>query len=675
MEELETSKEEMQSINEELTTLNQENHHKVEELNQLSSDLENLLNATHIATVFLDRDMHLLRFTPSMARLFNLTDSDRGRSMADLAARFGYEQLSEDVRKLLKQLTPVEREVSSQQGDWYLARLQCYRTNEDRIEGVVITFIDITKRKEFERDILQAKEVAERIINTVRNPMLVLRNDLRVAFSNKAFEEYFKLPSTRVSDLLVYDLRKGLWENPRLRELLESVLPDRRSFDGFEIEHNPDEGSLRSLVLNARRIDHLELILLAFEDVTEQNQARQAIERSRDLLEEKVAERTEELRNQAICLRHLVRDLTSAEQRERKRMASVLHDDLQQTLVAVKMQVEMARARLKDETAIKRLDQAIQSINETINITRDLVRQVTPQVLYEHGLIAALKWLSQEMSRRHSLNVTVKAEEKERPLPDATKTLIFESLREILFNIVKHANVDGALVEVWEGQDRLSVTVSDEGIGFDVDAKAREIERSNFGLFSVGHRIKAIGGTLTIDSAPGKGTRIFLEIPISAAIDDDKATQTQQPAESVPSSSDATQTSRKVVRVLVADDHALVREGIVEVLKQIQGLKVVGEAADGIEAVAGVDRYHPDVVLMDISMPRMDGISATREIHRRWPQTIVIGLSMQEINGDSNKAIIDAGATAFFPKSDNSNQIAQTIFRLMDAGSTGVTIS
>ncbi len=666
MEELETSKEEMQSINEELTTLNQENHHKVEELNQLSSDLENLLTATHIATVFLDRDLHVLRFTPSMASLFNLTDSDRGKSMADLAHQFGYGQLKEDVGKLLKQLTPVEREISNEQGQWYLARLQCYRTNDDRIEGVVITFIDITKRKEFERELLHAKDIAERVIDTVRNPMLVLSNDLRAEFSNKAFEQYFKLPSDDIRGLSVYDLDNGPWKNPHLREVLERILPDNRDFNDFEIEHTFDNGAVRSLIVSARRIDHLELILLACEDVTERKQARQAIERSRDLLEEKVAERTAELHQQSKCLRHLVRDLTSAELRERKRMASVLHDDLQQILVAVKMQLGMARTRLKEKSSIKTLDQAIQSIDESINITRDLVRRVTPQVLYEHGLIPALKWLSEEMSRRHGLKTRIKAVKEELPLPDASKTLIFDSLREMLFNIVKHANVDSATVEVRQHPDRLSITVSDEGSGFDVATKAAESDKSHFGVFSIDHRIEAIGGTLTIDSAPGKGTRVCLEIPVTATSADDQTVQTEPPAELIPSS-DATERDATVVRVLVADDHALVREGIVQVLKQIKRMKVVGEAGDGIEAIAGVDRYHPDVVLMDVNMPRMDGVAATREIRRRWPQTLVIGLSMQEANGESVHAITEAGATAFLPKSDNSNQIVETIFRLMNA--------
>jgi PAS domain-containing protein len=147
MEELETSKEELQSMNEELSTLNQENRHKVEELSQLAGDLQNLLAATDIATLFLDRHLRILRFTPQVGRLFNVRGVDRGRPLSDLTHRLGYDSLIADARLVLAQLVPVEREVVDDEGRWYLTRVLPYRTADDRIEGVVITFIDITARK------------------------------------------------------------------------------------------------------------------------------------------------------------------------------------------------------------------------------------------------------------------------------------------------------------------------------------------------------------------------------------------------------------------------------------------------------------------------------------------------------------------------------------------------
>lgn len=151
MEELETSKEELQSINEELQTVNQQNRHKVEELGQLSSDLQNLLIATDIATLFLDRDLRILRFTPKLGDLFNVRVTDRGRPISDLTHRLGYEDLRRDAQAVLSRLVPVEREVDDDAGRSYLTRIHPYRNNDDRIDGIVVTFIDITDRKESER--------------------------------------------------------------------------------------------------------------------------------------------------------------------------------------------------------------------------------------------------------------------------------------------------------------------------------------------------------------------------------------------------------------------------------------------------------------------------------------------------------------------------------------------
>ncbi len=147
MEELETSKEELQSINEELQTLNQENRHKVEELSQLSSDLHNLLGSTEIATLFLDRELRILRFTPKLSELFNVRQTDRGRPISDLTTRIGYPDMRTDAAQVLSRLVPLERELQDEAGSWYLTRVLPYRSTEDRIEGIVITFVDITNRK------------------------------------------------------------------------------------------------------------------------------------------------------------------------------------------------------------------------------------------------------------------------------------------------------------------------------------------------------------------------------------------------------------------------------------------------------------------------------------------------------------------------------------------------
>jgi two-component system, chemotaxis family, CheB/CheR fusion protein len=149
-EELETSREELQSINEELTTVNHELKSKVDELGHSNSDMQNLMDATAIATVFLDRELRITRYTPSAVTLFNLIATDLGRPLADLATRLDYRELSDDARRVLERLVPIEREVGLPDGSWFLARLLPYRTIEDHIAGVVVSFIDISERKRAE---------------------------------------------------------------------------------------------------------------------------------------------------------------------------------------------------------------------------------------------------------------------------------------------------------------------------------------------------------------------------------------------------------------------------------------------------------------------------------------------------------------------------------------------
>jgi two-component system CheB/CheR fusion protein len=149
-EELETNREELQSINEELTTVNHELKNKLEELSHANSDMSNLMDATAIATVFLDRELRITRYTPSAVSLFNLIPTDLGRPLADLTTPLDYPQLGPDAQRVLERLVPVEREVGGADGSWYLARLLPYRTFEDRIAGVVLSFVDITERKQAE---------------------------------------------------------------------------------------------------------------------------------------------------------------------------------------------------------------------------------------------------------------------------------------------------------------------------------------------------------------------------------------------------------------------------------------------------------------------------------------------------------------------------------------------
>ncbi len=505
LEELETSKEELQSMNEELHTVNQENRHRVEELSQLSGDLQNLLAASDIATLFLDRELRIMRYTPRVAELFNVRAADRGRPVGDLTHRLRYAELQEDARRVLERLIPVEREVSDEGGRWYLTRVLPYRSHDDRIEGVVATFVDITERKRAEEELREARDYAESIFETLHEPLLVLDPELRVQRVNQAFYDHFLVRERQTVGHRIYDLGSGEWDIPELRMLLEDVLPDNEVFNDYEVRHAFEDLGERVMLLNARRLDKVQRILLGIRDITDRKHEEEELER-------RVQERTEEVRG-------LAEMLSVAEQEERQRLSHLLHDDLQQLLYGIQMKVSLALEQARREELAGAAEQARQSLDllgQAITRTRQLTVDLNPPILEGEGLVGAIEWLRTQMRDMHGLEVEIQADEEVVIPPADLRILLFQVTRELLFNVAKHAGTGHAVVEVTRGDDRVQVTVRDHGLGFDPASLDGHRRRGSLGLFSARERLRLRGGDLEVRSAPGEGTYVVAYAPVSS---------------------------------------------------------------------------------------------------------------------------------------------------------------
>ena len=187
-EELETSKEELQSVNEELTTVNHELKNNVEELSRANADLNNLMASTDIGTVFLDRQLRIQRFTPSAQKIFNLLPADMGRPLSDITHKLAHDDFLHDAEQVLADLKTIEREVRVGAGEnWYLSRIAPYRTGDDRIAGVVATFIDITRRKEAEEELRQSEAQIRRAFEIETVGVIFFRTDGQITDANNAF--------------------------------------------------------------------------------------------------------------------------------------------------------------------------------------------------------------------------------------------------------------------------------------------------------------------------------------------------------------------------------------------------------------------------------------------------------------------------------------------------------
>lgn len=274
-EELETSKEELQSLNEELNTVNKQLRAKVDELHERTGDLDNLLSSTEVGTLFLDSELCIRWFSSAMAHLFNIREQDTGRPVGELKPRFEDPSFLDDAREVLRHHAPVERQVRADHGRRLLRRTAPYRTLDDRIDGVVVTFTDVTA-------IQNARDYAETILETVPLPFVVLDVDLRVLSASPAFYETFRVRREDTDQRYIYDLGNGQWNIAELRRLLGEVLPSDKVFTGYEVTHTFETVGTKTMKLNGRRLEHLQLILLAIEDVTEERAAQARVAESEE---------------------------------------------------------------------------------------------------------------------------------------------------------------------------------------------------------------------------------------------------------------------------------------------------------------------------------------------------------------------------------------------------------
>ncbi|MDF7811943.1 CheR family methyltransferase [Hymenobacter sp. YC55] len=276
-EEAMTNKEEMQSLNEELMTLNMQYLHKTEELSQAANDMKNLLDATEIATIFIDNEMIIKRFTPPVGRIIPLMPTDVGRPFTHFANNLRYERLIPDVEQVLDRLVSVETTIQTTTGDWYAMRILPYRTLDNYISGAVITFTDITGLKKLEDQMESSRRFAESIVETVREPLMVLDGELRVLTVSPSFASAFGVSPTNAKGQLLATLSNGAWNQPNLRGRLRALLDNETAFDDFKLDANFPGVGQRDVTLYGRRImsegRHTSHILLGVQTIIEPHTA------------------------------------------------------------------------------------------------------------------------------------------------------------------------------------------------------------------------------------------------------------------------------------------------------------------------------------------------------------------------------------------------------------------
>ncbi len=403
-------------------------------------------------------------------------------------------------------------------------------------------------------------------------------------------------------------------------------------------------------------------------DITERKQSEKALQQSQEALrqlnetlEQQVVERTALAETRAKQLQALAVELIESEERERRRISQILHDDLQQVLAAAKMQLQAALRKLPPNNF---LDNVIRLLEESIGKSRRLSHELSPPELFHSGLIASLHWLAGVMQEQFGLTVELNGNKEDHFENEVLKVFLVRAVQELLFNIVKHSGVKKARVVIEDCDDALRIVVSDKGKGFDAAILngCTACNAVGLGLLSLRERAKYIGGSLEIDSAPGKGCRFTLLVP-RRPFNTDKTNTFPFPdgkrqsssMDGIPSALDSK------IRVLFVDDHKLIRQGMIRMIAEQPDIQLVAEASNGLQSVELARLYKPDVVVMDVSMPDMDGIEATRLIKAELPAVRVIGLSMHE----DERLVRDmkaAGAEAFLSKTVSTAELLRAIY-------------
>ncbi len=612
-EELETAKEELQSSNEELTTLNEELHQRNSELAQVGDDLLNLLSALHVPVVLLSRDLVIRRFTPGAAALFGFRSQDVGRPLSDVRSPL-LPDLSALIREVIETAGTLEREVQDGQGAWHLLRLLPYRSREQRVEGAVVLLLDIDARKRTADSAARARDFADAVVETVREPLLVLGADLRIERVNRAFAETFRVSRQEAEGQPFYELGGGQWDIPALRGRLEGVLSSDREFHDFEVERTFRGIGHRILVLSGRQVRQgttgSAKVLLALDDRTREKEAER--ERGSLLAREQAAARQAE---EGVRIKD-------------EFLATVSHE-LRGPLSAMSGWLQVLEMRSAEPAIFARGLAAIRdNVEAQERLVADLLDTSRMMAMKLRLALLPIDLLPVVEAGIDAVCTAVAAKGLRLELRhDAAPILILGDttrMQQIAWNLLSNAvkfTPPGGSIDVWVGRTETAIQlrVKDTGRGIapaflpHVFERFRQEESSftrsqlglGLGLAIVRQLAELHGGTVAAESpGEGGGATFTVTLPIPPV-------STGEP-EAMAAGELAG------LRILVVEDDPSSREMLTNLLESY-GAEVTA-AASAAEGFAALGRTLPDVLVSDIGMAEESGYDLIRRIRALPPE-------------------------------------------------------
>jgi two-component system CheB/CheR fusion protein len=629
-EELETAKEELQSVNEELTTVNEQLQSRNAELSQLNNDLNNFLGSAQIAILMLGSDLHIRRFTPTAGTVLNLLPTDVGRPIGDLRRTVDVPDLEELIREIIKTAQVKTRECRDREGRWYGLHIHPYRTADNRIDGAVVALLDINDTKRAQEQLRESTDYAEAIVDTVREPLLILRGDLRVKSANQSFYRAFGVSPEQTEDRRLYELGNGQWDIPRLRMLLEEMLPSGNTIEDFEVEHDFLNIGCRTMRCNARRLVQkeggTELILLAIEDISERSrmeQERAALLAQEHAVNEQLRESQEQLQTQTEALRET--------DRNKDEFLATLAHELRNPLAPISNAVDLMGMVRHDPAQVEKLRQVMaRQMKQIIRLMDDLmdasrIRRGKLELRKERTQLSALLDAAVEATRplMEEFGQQLTVRQSDEPLVlEADPTRFTQVLVNLLNNASKYSPPSSGQITVTTERmgDQAVVRVQDNGLGLPVDKLAHifemftQLDRSamlgrsglGIGLNLVQKLVELHGGKIEARSdGLGRGSEFIVHLPLLVASPADER-ESPPPVEHAPA---------HTYRILLVEDSKDVA-ALFAMLLRAMGQEV-RTVHDGRTALEQVHEYNPDLVFSDISMAGMSGYELAKRVREQ----------------------------------------------------------
>jgi two-component system CheB/CheR fusion protein len=525
-EELETAKEELESSNEELSTVNAELQTRNDELSQSHGDLRNLLQSAQIPFVIIEKDLCLRLVSPNAETTFNVSQADVGRPISALNLHVLLPGLEDVLRRAIHNGEPFEQEVMDRRGFWNLLRIRPYKTVEGKIEGAVITLFDIDRLKKSMEELEAAHKYALRIVDTIKDPLLVLDRDLRVRTANPAFYEKFQVAPHQTEGHSVFELGLGQWNNPDLRRLLEEILPESTQMDNFQVRFDFPHLGPRTMLLSARRMRSREpgqdSILLGIQDATE-----------RLIMED--------------SLRQAKREAEKASQAKSEFLATMSHEIRTPMTTIISVIEHLKHHTFKPELlrCLELADSAAESLMELLGDILDFSRIEIDKLTMKcesfdlrHCVADAVNILRLEAEKKGlAMALDIAAEVPEGILGDQLR------LRQVLVNLVgnaikftEHGEVAVGVRLVPAGPAEpdapmLLFSVRDTGIGIPQgymenlfnsftqldSSNTRQYRGVGLGLSICKGIVERMGGTINAESRLGEGTTFTFTLPLRVA--------------------------------------------------------------------------------------------------------------------------------------------------------------